>query len=150
MRKIAAFWVMLIALWGLSGTAAALCTKVPKANVRSGPGTAYSIVWEVYKYMPFEKVGSSNSGTWYAVKDIDGDVSWMHKNLLTASYRCAVVGDTEANVRTGPGTQYKETSWSPARQYASFRVLQKKGNWLKIRDEWNSTGWIHKSLLWVR
>ena len=59
--------------------------------------------------MPFSKVGVSLSGEWYAVKDVDGDVNWMHKDLLTGKYKCAVVKTEEVNIRTGPGTRYSKS-----------------------------------------
>lgn len=130
-------------------SAHALCVKVPKANVRSGPGTGYEIIWEVYKYMPFRKMGVSLSGEWYAVGDVDGDVNWIHRSLLTGSYDCAVVKTAQVNIRSGPGTNYPKASFSPAKQYHTFKVLKKKGKWYKLRDEWGDTGWIHKNFLWI-
>ena len=131
-------------------SAEALCVKAAQANVRSGPGTQYERVWEIYKYMPFEKVGVSLSGNWYAVKDVDGDVSWMHKKLLTSAFRCAVVRKAAAHIRTGPGKHYAQTAWSPAPQYYSFKVMKRKGAWVKVKDEWGQTGWIYRSLLWLK
>ncbi len=128
----------------------ALCVSAQKANIRSGPGTNYEIVWEVYKYMPFLKVGVSLSGNWYAVKDVDGDVNWIHKRLVTSRYRCAVVKTEEVNVRTGPGTNYSKVFFSPAKKYYSFRVLKRKGMWLRVKDEQGNIGWIHRNYLWIQ
>ncbi len=127
----------------------ALCTKVAKANIRSGPGTGHELIWEVYRDMPFEKVGESESGEWFAVRDVDGDVSWIHRNLVSSSYRCAVVKKATVNVRSGPGTRYRKTPWSPARQYDSFRVLKRQGSWIKVKDGWGGIGWIHRKFLWI-
>lgn len=143
--------VLLVLFCMLAGsTAEALCTKTARANLRAGPGTHYSLVWEVYRYMPFEKVGKSLSGTWHAVRDVDGDVSWIHGSLVTDSYLCAVVKKSGTNVRTGPSTGYREAKWGPAKQYDSFRVLKRRGSWVRVKDEWGNTGWIYKNLLWVR
>jgi SH3-like domain-containing protein len=60
--------------------------------------------------MPFYKIGVSNDGTWYAVKDVDGDVNWIYKNLVTNRFHCAVVKSDWVNVRTGPGTNYRKSS----------------------------------------
>jgi len=144
--------VLLIVMFYLltAGHANALCVNAQKANLRSGPNTNYDVVWEIFKYMPLVKVGTSLSGTWYAVRDLDGDVNWIHKNLLTGRYRCAVVNSDEVNVRTGPGTNYSESPASPAKKYYSFRVLKKKGSWINVRDEWGNAGWIHSNYLWSR
>jgi SH3-like domain-containing protein len=39
-----------------SGPLDAACVKVPKANLRTGPGTTYEVGWTVYKYMPHGEV----------------------------------------------------------------------------------------------
>lgn len=127
-----------------------LCVKAEKAVLRDGPGTNYAIRWEAYKYMPFVKVGTSVSGEWYAVKDIDGDVAWIHKKLLTSRYRCAVVKRDEVNVRTGPGTRYSKSSMSPAQKYYSFKIIKKGKSWVKVQDEWGNRGWIYRNYLWIR
>ncbi len=128
----------------------ALCINTQKANVRTGPGKSYEVIWEVYKYMPFLKVGTSVSGKWYAVRDVDGDVNWIHKKLLTNRYSCAVVKTDEVNVRTGPGRNYPKSSLSPAKKYYSFKVLKKRGMWVRIKDEYGNIGWIHRNYLWIQ
>lgn len=144
--------VLLAVIFSLltAGYANALCVNAQKANLRSGPGTNYGIAWEIYKYMPVAKVGVSLSGEWYAVSDVDGDVNWIYKRLLTDKYKCAVVDMDEVNVRTGPGTNYSKSPLSPAKKYYSFKVLKRKGQWIKVKDEWGNTGWIHRNFLWIK
>ena len=115
-------FVLFILMFSLltAAYANALCVTARKANLRSGPGTNYDVVWEIFKYMPLEKVGISLSGEWYAVKDLEGDVSWIHKKLVTSRYKCAVVNSDEVNVRTGPGTNYSESTASPGKKYLLF------------------------------
>lgn len=128
----------------------ALCVNVSKANLRTGPGTEYMKSWEVGKYMPFEKVGMSLSGDWYAVKDVDGDVHWIFKKLVDESCRTAVVTGDKIAVRKGPGTSYSKTSPGLVSKYHCFKVVEEKGNWLKGTDSSGATGWIHKKFLWIR
>ncbi|MDH4230988.1 MAG: SH3 domain-containing protein [Nitrospirota bacterium] len=150
MKKTVFGLILIFFLICSGGAADAMCVKTSKANIRLGPGTNYESIWQVYKYMPFEKVGVSVSGNWYAVKDVDGDVNWIHKKLITNGFRCAVVKKESVNVRKGPGTRYPKIYPGPARQYFSFRVLKKKGLWIKVRDELGKIGWIHKKFLWIR
>ena len=128
----------------------ALCIKVSKANLRAGPGKNYRTVWQVYMYMPLEKVGQATNKNWYAVRDADGDTYWVHKGLVTNAYRCAIVNAEKVNVRKGPGTNYGKVEDSPAQRYYSYRVISQKGKWTRVRDEWGSTGWIMNDLLWIR
>ncbi|HNS13755.1 MAG TPA: SH3 domain-containing protein [Syntrophorhabdaceae bacterium] len=133
-----------------SGPLDAACVKVPKANLRTGPGTTYEVGWTVYKYMPLEKVGASLSGKWYAVKDVDDTVLWIHRNLLTSKYRCVVVKTEGVNVRKGPGIHYEKRFDMPMEKYYSARMIKRKGSWIKIIDGDNDTGWIHRDYVWIR
>lgn len=128
----------------------ALCVKASIANIRSGPGIGYEIIWQVYRFMPFQKVGTSLSGDWYAVRDMDGDIGWIHKGLVTGKYRCAVVKSRIVNIRKGPGARHAKVSSEPAQRYDSFRIIRRQGAWMKVKDEWNNVGWIHRDYLWVR
>jgi SH3-like domain-containing protein len=131
----------------VTGNASALCVKVPEANLRSGPGSGYERTWAVFKYMPFKKI--KKKGSWYQVKDFEGDSHWIYQKLVTDKFDCAVVKVEKANARTGPGTQYKKSSLSPSIQYDSFKVLKRKGKWVKVLDEFGETGWIFRKLLWI-
>jgi SH3-like domain-containing protein len=138
----------IITIFVLSGNASALCVDNEYANLRNGPGTEFSKTWEVYKYMPFEKV--EKKGSWYKVKDVDGDTHWIYAKLVTEKYKCAVVNNEKANVRTGPGTHFKQTEFSPVLRYYSFKVLKVEGDWVKLVDQDGDEGWIYKPLLWIQ
>jgi SH3-like domain-containing protein len=150
MKNALTYGPLILLFLFLSCPADALCVNVSAANVRSGPGKQYEVVWTVYRYMPFEKVGESLPRGWYAVKDVDGEVNWLSRNLVRKDVSCAVVKKVRTNVRKGPGTHYGKTSWSPVQQYSSFKVLRRKGSWVKVRSEWGEVGWIYKNNLWVR
>lgn len=130
------------------GKACALCVSAAEANLRNGPGTKYEKNWTVYKYMPLQRL--ARKGAWYQVKDLDGDRHWIHKSLVRSDIRCAVVKASSANIRSGPGTHYKQVSWSPVEHYYSFRVLKTLPRWVKIKDEVSDAGWVAKSMLWIQ
>lgn len=148
MKKCFSSLMALTLILAFSGSASALCVKAREANLRSGPGTKYEKLWEVFQYMPFKKV--EKRGNWYKVKDFTGDVYWIIGNLITSKYKCAVVKGDKANIRKGPGTHFEETDMSPALQFYSFKVLEIKGQWVKIKDENKYVGWIYRPLLWVQ
>jgi len=128
--------------------AEALCVSADTANLRSGPGTNHEKVWEVYRYMPFKQVASK--GPWRRVRDVDGDTYWVHSKLVTSRYKCAVVKSDEANVRTGPGTKYRKARINPAYKYYSYKVLEVRGKWVKVINQYKDVGWIYKQLLWIQ
>ena len=39
------------------------------ANIRSGPGTNYEVLWQVEKYTPMQILDTDKTGTWYYIKD---------------------------------------------------------------------------------
>ena len=127
----------------------ALCISVSTANLRNGPGKGYEVMWEVYRHMPLQKVGASLSGDWYAVKDVDGEIAWVDKKLLSSRNRCAVVKTDTAKIRTGPGLSYSQKFDAPAVKYESFKVIEVKGKWVKLEDERKKVGWIYSNLLWM-
>jgi SH3-like domain-containing protein len=149
MKLVLAFMFLSFMLIAAPMSSHALCVKGTVVNVRNGPGTEYKSVWQVFRYMPMKKVGVSVSGDWYAVRDVDGDVSWVHKTLVTGEYHCAIVKSEIANVRTGPGTHYPEKYSEPMQKYDSFRILKTKGAWVKVKDDMNNIGWVHKRYLWI-
>lgn len=107
-------------------SASALCVRVSKANLRKGPGKKYEAAWQVYMYMPLERIGRSTNKYWYAVRDADGDTFWVHKGLVTDSYRCAVVNVEKANVRKGPGKNTQPWRTVPLRSIIHIRSYQGK------------------------
>lgn len=128
--------------------AEALCISNNKANLRQGPGTHYEKLWQVFKYMPFKE--KKKKGDWYRVEDLDGDIYWVHSKLVTKKYQCAVIKDNKTNLRKGPGTKYDLLSWSPVDKYFSIKVLQIKGQWVRIEDGVGDKGWVSRSLVWIQ
>lgn len=148
MKKSLLILTALFYLFIFSSHSYALCVKVPEANLRNGPGTKFKKTWEVFKYMPFNRV--STKGNWYKVKDVDGDTHWIYKKLVSDKFRCAVVKVDKANVRKGPGTKYSKSALSPALKYDSFKVLKIKSSWVQVIDEFDDKGWMSRKLLWVQ
>lgn len=60
--------------------------------------------------------------------------------------RFASLKSHEVNARKGPGPQYP-IAWIWVRSGLPVEIIEEFGNWRKIRDWENSTGWIHYSLL---
>ena len=139
--------ILLPALLFPQSNAEALCISNNKANLRQGPGTHYEKLWQVFKYMPFREM--KKKGSWYRVKDLDGDIYWVHRKLITKKYKCAVIKNNKTNLRKGPGTKYDLLTWSPVDKYFSMRVLQIKGKWVRVEDGVGDKGWVSRSLIWI-
>lgn len=62
---------------------------------------------------------------------------------LSAHAMCVNVG--EANLRSGPGTNYKKT-WQVFK-YMPLRKLKRQGNWYKVKDFEGDTHWVYRKLM---
>ncbi len=119
------------------------CIIKPIANVRSGPGTEYSIKWKVEKYHPI--IILKKQGDWYKFEDFEKDQAWIHASLTGTDESVITIKD-DCNVRSGAGTKY-QIVFKVARG-VPFKIIAKQGSWYKVMHADGDQGWIHKSLVW--
>ena len=119
--------------------------KSETVRIRSGPGTGYSVLYEVFAGYPLKVL--RQKGKWDRVVDFEGDIGWIYRPLLSNA-RTVIVSKKggNINVRSGPGSRYKVKG--QAEHGVVFRLLEKKGSWAKVRHDNGLTGWIHRKLLW--
>jgi SH3-like domain-containing protein len=53
-----------------------------EANVRSGPGTQYPILW-IYKKFGYPVEILRKYQSWYQIRDIEGETGWVYKSLIS-------------------------------------------------------------------
>ena len=136
---------VLIALLLIAGGAAAserLAVKADIANIRAKPDLQADTLWQE-KYYPLLILEKKDS--WYRFKDFEGDIGWIHESLVDNTPTVIVKVD-RANVRADAGTQYDLVF--DALKGTPFKVLEKKGRWLKIQHADGDVGWIFSSLVW--
>ena len=113
------------------------------ANIRSGPGTNYDILWKIEKYHPLFILKKNNA--WYHFRDFEDDEGWIHESLVNKTP--TVITKSEiCNVRSGPGTKNKILF--TVDMGIPFKILKKRGKWIHIQHADGDKGWIHKSLVW--
>jgi uncharacterized protein YgiM (DUF1202 family) len=131
--------------------------QVSQANVRSGPGTQFSVIRVVRKGAMVRVIGISADGGWAKVMLGDGTIGYISRKLLGTSLYAppsenanqykfmATVDDPDGYtyIRSGPGTQYGVIG--KVHKGEVFRVVSTKGNWWQIRTEDGKSGYIHKS-----
>jgi SH3-like domain-containing protein len=135
--------LVFISLANLTYAGERLAVAVPKANIRSGPGTQYDIIWQVYKYYPFRVI--KKTGSWYRFIDFEGDKGWIYKSLVQ-KISSVITIKKKCNVRSGPGTKYRVLFTTE--KGVAFKVLNRKGSWIHVRHSDGDKGWIFKSLVW--
>ena len=112
------------------------------ANIRSGPGKNYDILWKAGKYYPLSVL--EKSGNWIHFSDYEGDEGWIHRSLV--SKIPTVITKTTSNIRSGPGTSHKILI--TLEKGIPFKVIKREGNWINIQHADGDRGWIHESLVW--
>ena len=143
MKRYLVFITILICMWGVIAQAERYSVSAPKVNIRSGPGTKYDWIWQVGKYYPIDVLKKSDP--WYFFRDFEGDEGWIHKSLI-GKIPTVITKKKTCNIRSGPGT--KNSIEFEVEEGISFKVIERKGNWIHVEHADGDKGWIHKSLVW--
>lgn len=145
MMKLSCCLITAILVVVCSGTAAAqrLAVAVDVANIRSGPGTKFDILWKIGKFHPINVIDTS--GPWYHFRDFEGDEGWIHKSL-TGKIPAVITAKDKCNIRSGPGTNFKILF--SVEKGIPFKIINFKGNWIHIQHADGDQGWVHKSMVW--
>ena len=140
--------VFLGAIILISNPSYGLCVKSKTANLRNGPGTNFEISWQTFQNMPLKEI--SRKGSWVKVRDFENDTHWIHKSLVTKNFKCAVVKQKTANLRTGPGSSFQQDKIFPnAEQYTTFKFVKTKGKWAKVKNSFDDPYWVFRKLVWI-
>ena len=111
-------------------------------NLRSGPGTKYSVLYELPAGYPLKVI--STKGEWLKVGDFENDQGWIYAPLVTKS-RYVIVTVKEGNVRSGPGVNHDKVG-SVSREVI-LKQVNREGDWVQISHP-KLKGWVHRKLIW--
>lgn len=139
-------WIIIVSILFLPGYLNAqerLTVTASIANMRSGAGTNYDVLWQVERYHPFLVI--EKKGNWYKIQDFEKDTAWLHKSLLGKAQGVITIKD-KCNVRSKPST--KSSVLFTVERGVPFKVLSKQGNWIKIEHADGDVGWIYHTLVW--
>ena len=117
--------------------------KGDKVNVREKPNTHSATLWELGSGYPLQV--RQRKGQWLQVRDFESTLGWVHAPL-TSKKPYLLITAPQANLRTGPGTQYSRIG--RLEQHEVVHTLKKSGRWAHIQRESGQKGWIAKSLAW--
>ncbi len=142
--RIVGYALALLLLLSSAAFADSVMINHKEAKIRSGPGTTYTVLWRPRLYTPFEVLAKYER--WYAVRDVEGDVGWIHDSVTTKDAAAIVTGDL-INVYESADTNSRILYQAP-RNY-TFKVKDKKGGWLHVVDPDNDEGWIAAKEVWA-
>jgi SH3-like domain-containing protein len=145
-RQVVSAWILVALLLfpgGLAMASQRMAVKADIANIRARPDISADTLWQVEKYYPLLILDKKDA--WYRFKDFEGDVGWIHESLVDKT-PTVIVKVNRANIRADAGTQYDLVF--DAEKGTPFKVLKKKGRWIKVQHADGDTGWIFSSLIW--
>ena len=114
-------------------------------NVRSGPSTEEQVRWEVFKAFPLKVLKREKD--WANCLDFEGDKGWVHENLLS-NKKTVIVKKKKINLRDSPSTANDSRIIAVVKYGVVFKAIAKKGDWLKVRHQDTTEGWVHRDLIW--
>lgn len=149
-KKFILSGILLISILAVSSAAFAKMVSVvgDNVNLRSGPGTKYSIKWKYGSGFPLKVL--KEQGSWVKVEDFEGDTGWLYKKLTSPTgYMIVKVHknqNTKVNIRSGPGTKYKVVG--KAYYGVVLKTIKQQNGWAHVKHDSGLEGWVKRSLLW--
>jgi SH3-like domain-containing protein len=119
-------------------------TKSNEVNARTGPGVRYPTDWIfIKKGEPLEVVAEFDQ--WRYVRDIKGDVGWIHSSVLSGKRAVVITGEKIQNLQRSADIDSRVV----AKLTPGLRCqLNKcKDGWCKLKCE-GYVGWIKREYLW--
>ena len=117
--------------------------KFNKANLRSGPGGEYPVLWQ-YRQAGFPLLVDAEFGVWRKVRDADGTTGWMHGAGLSLR-RMAFTHMGMAKIYLKDSSQSDVIA--VAEKNALLEIESCLENWCQIKTD-AVKGWVKRSAIW--
>lgn len=115
-------------------------------NLRSGPGTNYSVVGTVLEGTWLDIISMENDWLKISYKDREAWIAgWLVDIDLGSRGITAVITRTDVNMRQGPGTDYPVVGMTQ-RGY-TYLAEAKRNDWVRVSLGGGRTAWIYAELL---
>jgi|GEM_PF-558490 len=115
------------------------------ANIRTTPADGGEIASEVFTGFPLKI--KKRQGAWLQVADFEGETGWIHESLVAAD-RSVIVCKKKINLRQDPNDDVNNPIVAVARYGVVFTAVEKKADWLKVRYDDGTEGWLSKGMVW--
>lgn len=114
-------------------------------NVLANPATDAEVRWEIFNRFPL--MVKKRQGQWLQVGDFEGDTGWIHQSQVSGE-KSVIVCKKRINLRQEPNNEPGNPIIAVVRYGVVFTPIEKKGDWLKVRYDDNTEGWLTKDLVW--
>ena len=116
--------------------------KFDVANGRSGPSQAHPIAWRYLRSgLPMEVIAETQD--WRRVRDPEGEVTWMHRSILSGRRSVVTTEETELRARAEDD--------APLEAIADAGVVLSlercRSGWCRVEGQ-GYRGWVDASHLW--
>ncbi len=116
--------------------------KFDVANGRSGPSQAHPIAWRyLRRALPMEVIAETPN--WRRVRDPDGEITWMHKRVLSG--RRSVFTLVETPLRARADIDAPEEAIADAG--VTFTLERCRSGWCRVEAQ-GFRGWAQAHMLW--
>lgn len=113
-------------------------------NLRSGPDTKYSVLYELPEGYPLKI--ETKKGQWIKVSDFENDQGWVYAPLVSKT-AYVIVTTKQGNVRSGAGINNDKVG--EVVREVLLKKVGRQGDWFQVEHP-KLNGWIHKKLVWPR
>ena len=117
--------------------------KFSKANLRSGPGSEYPVLWQ-YRQIGLPLLVDAEFGVWRKVRDADGTTGWMHGAGLSLR-RMAFIHKSMTKIYKRDNKQSDVVA--VAEKNALLELGSCRKNWCRVTAK-NVKGWLDRSSVW--
>ncbi|MDF1767584.1 SH3 domain-containing protein [Maricaulis sp.] len=116
--------------------------KVDVANGRSGPSSQHPIAWRYLRAgLPMEVIAETPD--WRRVRDPEGEVTWMHRSILSGRRSVYTLEETSLHAR--------DSESSPIEAVAGAGVILSlercRTGWCRVEAQ-GFRGWVRPHTLW--
>lgn len=116
--------------------------KVDVANGRSGPSSQHPIAWRYLRAgLPMEVIAETPD--WRRVRDPEGEVTWMHRSILSGRRSVYTLEETTLHAR--------DSDSSPIEAVAEAGVILSlercRTGWCRVEGQ-GFRGWVRPHTLW--
>lgn len=163
-----------VAAPGTGGAATATVTGAGTLNVRSGPGTEFSLLGTLPDGQSVTLAGRNTDATWLQVSLPDGQLGWVSAQFVTSAVALANVPVAETavavqsvspapntggatigvvavtgtlNVRFGPGVTFTSFAALTSGENVTLEGRSADGAWIQVRLADGRLGWVSSQYL---
>ena len=113
------------------------------ANIRSDPSLTSEVLRTVPSGYPVAVLEQQED--WFLVQDFRERKGWVYESLLIEP-ETVIMKVYKGNLRSGPSL--KDDVIVQLDHGTVVSVVETRGDWLRVSDSGNLTGWLHRKVIW--